>query len=115
MTKWSSPSSPSLWIATYLPSASHGETCLDVACGAGRHLQLAISRGYAATGIDRIATFPTDLVTAPGVKLLTWDLENGNPWPLRNQQFQAVIVTNYLYRPLLPTIVDSVAPDGILI
>jgi hypothetical protein len=34
---------------------------------------------------------------------------------LRGQRFDAVVVTNYLWRPLLPVIVDSVAPGGALI
>ena len=50
--------------------------------------------------------------------LLQADLENA-PWPLvhqtQPQQFGAVVVTNYLWRSLLPTMVASVAPGGILL
>ncbi len=42
------------------------------------------------------------------------DIENG-PWPFAGRQFDAVIVTNYLWRPLLPTLLDSLAPGGVLI
>ena len=42
------------------------------------------------------------------------DIEDG-PWPFAGRQFGAVIVTNYLWRPLLPLLVDSVAPGGVLI
>jgi len=42
------------------------------------------------------------------------DIENG-PWPLPGETFAAVVVTNYLWRALLPQIVASVAPGGVLI
>ena len=42
------------------------------------------------------------------------DIENG-PWPFAGRSFDGVIVTNYLWRALLPTIVASVAPGGVLI
>ena len=46
------------------------------------------------------------------------DIENG-PWPFmdrdRPRQFDAVVVTNYLWRPLLPTIVQSLSPNGVLL
>ncbi|MDH3914344.1 MAG: SAM-dependent methyltransferase, partial [Rhodospirillales bacterium] len=31
------------------------------------------------------------------------------------QRFAGVVVTNYLYRPHLPALIESVAPDGVLI
>ena len=42
------------------------------------------------------------------------DIE-GAAWPLPGRRFDAVVVTNYLWRELLPTIVDSVAEGGVLI
>src|SRR5690606_29782560 len=36
-------------------------------------------------------------------------------WPLGDRRFAGVIVTNYLHRPLLPLIVQAVAPGGALI
>ena len=51
----------------------------------------------------------------PRVELIEADLEGGSPWPLLGRVFDAVIVTNYLHRPLLPDIVAAVAPRGILI
>ena len=43
------------------------------------------------------------------------DLEGGGPWPLGGRRFEGVVVTNYLHRPLLPRLVDSLAPGGVLI
>ncbi|MBN3727891.1 SAM-dependent methyltransferase, partial [Burkholderia sp. Ac-20379] len=50
-----------------------------------------------------------------GVAAREADLE-GAPWPLAGDaRFAAVVVTNYLHRPLLPRLVASVAPGGILL
>jgi SAM-dependent methyltransferase len=42
------------------------------------------------------------------------DLEAG-PWPLAGRRFDAVVVTNYLHRPLLPALVDCLEPGGVLL
>ena len=42
------------------------------------------------------------------------DIENG-PWPFAGRRFDAVVVTNYLWRPLMPVLLDSLAPGGVLI
>lgn len=94
----------------------HGAEVLDVACGAGRHLQWFAERGHAVTGVDRDVA--QALCTHPKVRLLHADLESQS-WPLvaagQPVEFGAVVVTNYLWRPLLATIVRSVAPGGVLL
>jgi SAM-dependent methyltransferase len=85
---------------------------LDVACGSGRHFRLLHSRGFAVTGIDRDATALAPL-RALG-RTVVADIER-DPWPLPDERFDGVVVTNYLWRPLLATIVASVAPGGSLI
>ncbi len=43
------------------------------------------------------------------------DLEGG-PWPYRGRSAStAIVVTNYLHRPLLPVLRDSLEPGGVLI
>ena len=42
------------------------------------------------------------------------DIENA-PWPLAGRRFDAVVVTNYLWRDLLPTLIDSLADGGVLL
>jgi SAM-dependent methyltransferase len=49
-----------------------------------------------------------------GVTLRLADLENG-PWPLPGVNFDGIVVTNYLHRPLFPCILDALAPAGLLI
>ena len=69
-------------------------------------------RGNAVTGVDRLAEAIT-AVAGLG-RAIKADIENG-PWPLEGETFDAVVVTNYLWRPLLARIVASVAPSGVLI
>ena len=75
-------------------------------------MRFAAERGHVATGVDR-AQEALDTAAAYGQTLLA-DIEKG-PWPLPDQQFGGVIVTNYLWRPLLPRIVAAVAPGGVLL
>jgi SAM-dependent methyltransferase len=102
-----------------LPVKESG-TVLDVACGLGRHTRWFLARGHRVFAVDRSAEAIDGVrALAPsgiGERLETRvaDLESG-PWPFAGQRFDAVVVTNYLWRPLLPVIVDSVAPGGALI
>jgi len=50
----------------------------------------------------------------PGVTIRVADLEAG-PWPYPGSTFAAVVVANYLHRPLLPALVGALAPNGLLI
>jgi len=88
---------------------------LDVACGGGRHLRAALAAGYRVTGVDRNLAGLADLIGKPGVELIEADLETGAAPPFADRQFDGVIVTNYLWRPILPDIIAAVAPAGLLI
>ena len=85
---------------------------LDVACGHGRHMQFLSGLGHKVLGVDRNAQA---LQTASqwGETLLA-DIENA-AWPLESRRFKAVVVTNYLHRPLMPALLDAIAPGGVLI
>lgn len=75
-------------------------------------MRFAAERGHAATGVDR-SQEALD-AAAPYGHVLLADIEDG-PWPLPGQTFGGVIVTNYLWRPLLSNIVAAVAPAGVLL
>jgi SAM-dependent methyltransferase len=87
---------------------------LDLACGGGRHAALLLSLGHPVLAVDRDVGQLGALAAAPGVTALAVDLESA-PWPLAGRRFAGVVVTNYLHRPLLPAIVDAVAPGGLLV
>jgi SAM-dependent methyltransferase len=103
---------PSPWIDRWWHLLALDATVLDVACGSGRHMRFAAERGHAVIGVDR-SQEALDAAASYGQVLLA-DIENG-PWPFPAQTFGGVIVTNYLWRPLLPAIVAAVAPGGVLL
>lgn len=103
---------PSPWIQKWAHLIAPEGTVLDVACGAGRHMQFLAERGHAVTGVDRS---PEALEAArPWGHAVLADIENG-PWPFSNLTFDAVVVTHYLWRTLMPTLLASLAPGGVLL
>jgi SAM-dependent methyltransferase len=99
---------PSAWVARWAPLVTRGRV-LDLACGGGRHARYFAGLGHAVTAVDRE---PGDI---PGARFVRADLEDGSPWPLPGEQFQGIVVTNYLYRPLFRLIERALAPGGVLI
>jgi SAM-dependent methyltransferase len=103
---------PSPWVRRWSHLLPAGASVLDVACGRGRHLRWFAGRGHPVTGVDRD---PEAIAAVQGLgRAVLADIENG-PWPFEGQRFGAVVVTNYLWRALLPTLMDSVAHGGVLI
>lgn len=103
---------PSDWVRRWSALIAPQSTVLDVACGAGRHLRWLHGLGHTVVGVDR----SPDAVAAgaPLGEMVCADIENGR-WPFAGRQFGAVVVTNYLWRPLFPTLLASLAPGGVLI
>ncbi|MBB4267888.1 class I SAM-dependent methyltransferase [Roseospira visakhapatnamensis] len=104
---------PAPWITRFAALIRPGGTVLDVACGGGRHARWLLDRGFHLTLVDRDTTAVADL--ADRADVIAADLEDGTPWPLAGRRFDAVVVTNYLFRPLLSRLVESVAPGGVLL
>jgi SAM-dependent methyltransferase len=103
---------PSPWVQRWSHLVAHGASVLDVACGSGRHVRWFAQRGCRVTGVDRDAAALKPLQAI--AEVLVADIESG-AWPLNGRRFDAVVVTNYLWRELLPTLVASVAEGGVLI
>jgi len=103
---------PSDWLLRWAPLLAPASSVLDVACGTGRHLRWLAAHGHRVTGVDKAR----DAIAAVAHlgEAITADIESG-PWPLAGRRFDCVLVTNYLWRQLLPTIVASVAPGGLLL
>jgi len=98
---------PSDWVRRWADLVTRGPV-LDVAAGSGRHSMLFAERGFEVVAVDREAQ------QIPGVRLVQADLEGG-AWPFAGQRFAAIVVTNYLHRPLLPVLQEALAEDGVLI
>ena len=99
---------PSPWVVRWAALVNQGPV-LDVASGAGRHARFFAGRNLAVVAVDR------EPQSIPGVKFVQADLEDGNPWPFTGERFGAIVVTNYLHRPLLPVLGSSLAQSGVLI
>ncbi|MFO1227316.1 class I SAM-dependent methyltransferase [Roseateles sp.] len=101
---------PSRWLQDHLPPERG--SCLDLACGSGRNLRWLAAQGWRVTGVDRDAEAIGSLRAV--AEVIEADIEAG-PWPLTDRTFDLVLVCNYLWRPLLDTVLASVAPGGSLI
>ncbi len=106
---------PSPWIARFAPLIAADRSVLDLPCGAGRHTRFFLERGHEVTAVDRDVEGLSDLEGVADLDIVRADLEDGSPWPLPGRRFGAVVVTNYLWRPLLPLIVAAVDEDGVLL
>lgn len=103
---------PSPWVCRWAHLVRPGGRVLDVACGSGRHVRWLAQQGFDVTGLDRDAAALAPLQGLADVQVA--DLE-GAPWPLPDARFDAVVVTNYLWRALWPQLLGALAEGGVLI
>jgi SAM-dependent methyltransferase len=105
-------SSPSPWIARWAHLIAPGGSVLDVAAGSGRHATWLAARGHVVTAVDRDAAAMAPL---NGVaEIVVADIEAG-AWPFADRRFDAIVVTNYLWRPLMPALRASLGEGGVLL
>ena len=75
-------------------------------------MQWLHSQGFSVLGVDRDENA---LLKAKAFgEVLCADLENTD-WPLTGRQFDAVLVTNYLWRPAWNALLACLKPEGVLI
>jgi SAM-dependent methyltransferase len=106
---------PSSWVKRWSHLVKPGGTVLDVACGRGRHASWFYSLNHPVVLVDK-AQEAIDSIAIPAhaCEKVVADIESG-PWPLAGRQFDAVVVTHYLWRPLMPSLLASLATGGVLI
>ncbi len=106
--------SPSAWVARWAPLVPATCAVLDVACGGGRHARYFAARGHAVEAVDRDSAALAGLAGASNVTTRCADIEAA-AWPYAGRTFGAIVVTNYLHRPLFPHLLAALAPGGVLI
>lgn len=105
---------PSPWVTRFAPLIQAGGRVLDLACGRGRHTRYLHGMGYRVEAADRDAEALAAVAQLEGVNVRQADLEGG-PWPYHHQRFDGIVVTNYLFRPQLPWLLNSLEENGVLI
>ena len=103
---------PSAWVQRWSHLVTPHATVLDLACGHGRHMRHFAQRGHPVVGVDKNPE--AIAAVAEWGETCCADLENG-PWPLTARTFGAVVVTNYLWRPLWSNLLACLTPNGVLI
>lgn len=103
-----------------LRAASALGEVLDLACGRGRNGLFLLSEGIPVTFAERSSEALEEVkhqVDENGEIATLWqvDLEHSSNNPLSGKNFGAILVFNYLHRPLLEHIKDAVLPGGLVI
>ena len=111
---------PSPWVVRFAPLVAKNVNVLDIAAGGGRHTRLFLNQGNLVTAIDKNITALSNLPHQENLKIIEFDLETVNSVfaqgnLLFNQTFGAIVVVNYLYRPILLSLIDALAPGGLFI
>jgi len=104
----------SAWVARFAPLVASGARVLDLACGYGRHARFFAARGAHVLAVDRDVAALATLAGEARIATRALDLEAGR-WPLPGERFDAIVVANYLHRPLFPSLLAALAEDGVLI
>lgn len=105
---------PSDWVRRHAALIRPGGRVLDLACGTGRHARLLRDLGYRVVAVDRDAQALASLEGEAGIEIMCTDLESA-PWPFEPWSFDAVVVSNYLHRPLFDSLREAFRAGGVLI
>jgi SAM-dependent methyltransferase len=101
------------WVRHFALAIPKQGLVLDLACGAGRHATLLASLGHTVLAVDQDIS-AIELLKSDSIQAQKLDLE-GSKWPLLDQQFSGIVVTNYLYRPFLDELPKMLIEGGVFI
>jgi SAM-dependent methyltransferase len=106
--------SPSEWVLQHAQKIRPGGRVLDLACGYGRHARWLAAQGFKVLAVDRDQEALASMQDISGISVQACDLEATDD-PLEGKCFDAIVVSRYLYRPLLPQLPFFLASSGVLI
>jgi rhodanese-related sulfurtransferase len=127
MSRWTGPrvhepseiAGPSPWLLSNVHLAPRGARTLDVACGRGRHALLLAAAGYAVRAVDRDPGLVARLNGLARRQQLPLDAEvrdlEGAGADLGTEEWELVLLFDYLHRPLFPSLVRALKPGGVLL
>jgi SAM-dependent methyltransferase len=107
---------PAAWVRRFAPLIRPDGRVLDLAAGAGRHTRLLIDMGFRVTAIDR-DTAGLRAFAGARCEIRAVDLETGaaeSAMAPLGSDYDGIVVTNYLHRPLFASIAAALAPNGVL-
>lgn len=105
----------SAWVVQWVPAIDQRGSVLDLAAGGGRHTHYLIGSAQSIVAVDKNVAALAAQTWPDAVEIIAADLEDGSPWPLVGRKFTGIVVTNYLYRPIMPQLAASLEPGGLLI
>lgn len=103
------------WIRRFAPRVAAGGQVLDLACGNGRNGRYFLNRGHPVTLVDIDTASVRDLAAHDRAEILAADLEGPAGWPLADRRFAAILIVNYLWRPIMGDILGALQPGGVLL
>lgn len=105
---------PSVWVVANSRYLVPNAKVLDLACGDGRHTKFLIEKGFDVTSVDINQNALNEVAKISKSRVLLADLESGE-WPFAERSFDGIVVTNYLHRPQLELIINTLTDRGLLI
>lgn len=107
---------PSSWIVKRIEDIDNIDNLniLDFASGNGRHSISLANQKRKITAIDIDSKKLDKYKNYKNIQTICFDLETNQKWPLKKNEFDLVIVTNYLFRPKIKKIGDLVKENGYL-
>ena len=101
------------WVRRFASLIPKTGNVLDLACGGGRHSFLLAEMGYPVLAVDQDIG-EIEKIANPLIRSKALNLEE-EVWPLGDEKFSGIVVTNYLYRPHLDRLPEMLEKNGVLI
>ena len=103
------------WVREHYKYVKEGGLVLDLACGNGRHGKFLMEKGFKVVFLDLDISQLTGVCNKLVNQIIQHNLEDGSSWPFAPEMFDAVVVTNYLHRPIFKKLISVISCDGLLI